>query len=330
MDEHTHISLAEIQARPLPPGFDTISGPLPYTLLNDLLFRYVFEANQEALKALLCSLLHLEEGDISELVIMNPIRLGETPEEKFYIFDLYLLLNSQKKIHLELQVLRQDFWVERSLCYLCRDFGELNPGESYQQVKPLIQIDIIDFDLYEMSREFYSTYHLANDKTGRIYSDKLTLHVLDLNKGEYATEEDKTYRIDHWAKLFKSTTWEELRMLAQEQKVLQSTVETMYRVNADEYTRALIAAREDQLRQEISTQYAHKQQLEALNKTIGELGLQLADKDHQLADKDHQLADKEHQLADKEHQLADKNQQLVSKDAEIARLKALLNMRKPL
>ena len=112
-------------------------------------------------------------------------------------------------------------------------------------------------------------------------------------------------------------------MLAQEQKVLQSTVETMYRVNADEYTRALIAAREDQLRQEISTQYAHKQQLEALNKTIGELGLQLADKDQQLADKDQQLADKDHQLADKD-------QQLVSKDAEIARLKALLNMRKSL
>ena len=89
MDQTTYISLAEIQARPLPPGFETISGPLPYTLLNDLLFRIVFEANQDALKALLCSLLHLKESDISELVITNPIRLGETPEDKIYIFDIY-------------------------------------------------------------------------------------------------------------------------------------------------------------------------------------------------------------------------------------------------
>lgn len=290
MDETTYISLAEIQARPLPPGFETISGPLPYTLLNDLLFRIVFEANQDALKALLCSLLHLKESDISELVITNPIRLGETPNDKIYIYDIYLLLNNRKKIHLELQVLRQDFWVDRSLCYLCRDFGDLNTGETYEKIKPLIQIDIIDFDLYENSREFYSTYHLANDKTGRIYSDKLTLHVLDLRKEEYATEEDKTYRIDHWARLFKSTTWEEIRMLAQEQKVLQSTIETMYRISADDYVRAQLAAREDELRQQLSTQLAHKEQLDALNKTIHTQQATIHEQEQQLAEQGQQLA----------------------------------------
>lgn len=243
-----YISLAEIQARPLPPGFETASGPLPHNLLNDLMFRIVFETNQEALRSLLCSLLHLKESDIVELVITNPIRLGETPKKKLYIYDIYLLLNNHEKIHLELQVVRQDFWGDRSLCYLCRDFGDLNAGDNYNTVKPLIQIDIIDFDLYENSKEFFATYHLANDKTGRIYSDKLTLHVLELNKEEYATTEDRTYNIDYWARLFKATTWEELRMLAQEQKVLQSTVETMYRISADEHVRAELRAREDELR----------------------------------------------------------------------------------
>jgi len=138
--------------------------------------------------------------------------------------------------------------VERSLCYLCRDFGDLNAGETYAMVKPHVQIDIIDFDLYENSQEFYATYHLANDKTERIYSDKLTLRVLELNKEEYATEEDKAHRIDYWARLFIATTWEELKMLAEEQKVMQSTVETMYRISADEYVKAELRAREDELR----------------------------------------------------------------------------------
>lgn len=31
----------------------------------------------------------------------------------------------------------------------------------------------------------------------------------ELNKEEFATKEDKAYGIDYWAKLFKSTTWEE-------------------------------------------------------------------------------------------------------------------------
>ena len=302
------ISLAELQARPLPPEFDTISGPLPSTLLNDLQFRMVFEANQEALKALLCSLLHLKESDISELVITNPIRLGDTLKEKVYIFDLYLLMNNQKKVHLELQILRKSFWTDRTLCYLCRDFGHLNPGESYQKVKPLTQIDIIDFDLYENSKEFYSTYHLANDKTGRIYSDKLALHVLDLNKGEYATENDKAFHIDYWARLFKSTTWEELRMIAQEQQALQSTVETIYRVNADDYTRTLIEAREDFIRQEISTQQEYQEyqeQLKALNK-------QIKDKEQQLAEQEQQLVEQEQQLVEQEQQLVEQEQQLTS------------------
>lgn len=212
------------------------------------MFRIVFETNPDALKSLLCSLLHYKESDIAEIEIKNPIRLGKRVEDKKYVYDIYLLLNNQEKIHLELQVVHQDYWTDRSLCYLCRDFGNLNAGDSYAQVKPLIQIDILDFELYENSQEFYSTYHLANDKTGRIYSDKISLHVLELTKEEYATAEDKEYRIDYWAKLFKATTWEDLKMLAKEQESLQSTVETIYRVSADDDTLVEIRAREDELR----------------------------------------------------------------------------------
>ena len=89
MNTQPYISLADIQARPLPPGFETVSGPLPYNLLNDLMFRIVFEANQEALKALLCSLLHLKESDITELEIKNPIRFGEHVNDKKYIYDIF-------------------------------------------------------------------------------------------------------------------------------------------------------------------------------------------------------------------------------------------------
>lgn len=204
----TYISLADIQSRPLSPGYEAVTGPLPHNLRNDLMFRIVFEANPEALEALLCSLLHLQPGEITGIEVLNPIRLGDRVGEKTYVLDIHILLNGEKKIHLELQVLSQEFWTERSLCYLCRNFGTLNAGDGYDQVKPLVQVDILDFELYKNSREFYSTYHLANDRTHRIYSSKIALHVLELNKEEFATEEDKAYRIDYWAKLFKATTWE--------------------------------------------------------------------------------------------------------------------------
>lgn len=264
MKEPFYKALAELQTKPLPPGFETISGPLPHSLLNDLMFRIVFESDQNGLKNLLCSLLHYKPEQITKIEIRTPIQLGKSVDEKKYIFDFFLLLNTQEKIHLELQVLHQNFWTERSLCYLCREFGSLNAGDTYDKVKRLIQIDILDFDLYESSQEFYSTYHLANDKTGRIYSDKLCLHVLELSKAEYATADDRAYNIDYWARLFKATTWEELKMLANEQVNLQSTVETIYRVNADDYVRAELEAREDELRLQRTVDSIINQQQEQL------------------------------------------------------------------
>ncbi|MGN0505888.1 MAG: Rpn family recombination-promoting nuclease/putative transposase [Lachnospiraceae bacterium] len=171
------------------------------------MFRIVFESNPDGLKKLLCSLLHMKDSEIVDIEINNPILLGDEVDDKHYILDLNLLLNKAKKIHLELQVLKQNYWTNRSLCYLCKNFSKLNSGDDYMQLKPLIQIDILDFELYEGSKEFYSVYHLANDKTARIYSGNIALHVLELNKEEYATDEDMAYDIDYWAKLFKSTTW---------------------------------------------------------------------------------------------------------------------------
>lgn len=359
MDEKQYTSISELQARPLPPGFDTVTGPLPCNLCNDLMFRIVFEVNQEALKALLCSLLHLKADDILEMEIKNPIRLGKRIADKKYIYDIYLLLNNHQKIHLELQVVQQSFWTDRSLCYLCRDFGNLNAGDTYDQVKPLVQIDILDFDLYEGAEEFYSVYHLAHDKTGRIYSSKLALHVLQLNKEEHATEEDKLYQIDYWARLFKATTWEELKMLAQEQEILQSTVETIYCVSADDYTREEIRAREDEIRiqrtienelksnkEKIAEQRKQlleqskvltekSEQIEKQEKQIAERENQIAKKDKQIAERDKQLAEQDKQLAEQDKQLAEQdkqlaeyNNQLAAKDAYIAELEARLKEQK--
>ena len=335
------MSIADIQARPFPPGFETVSGPLHYTLLNDLLFRMVFEADQNGLKSLLTALLHLKESDITELEIKNPFRFGTRVDEKKYIYDLYLLLNNKQKIHIELQVLSQSFWTDRSLCYLCRDFGDLNSGENYKEVKPHIQIDILDFSLFEDSNEFYATYHLANDKTGRIYSDKLSLHVLQLNKEQYATEEDKACGIYYWARLFKATTWEELKFLTEKQASLQSTVETMYRFTADDYTREEIRAREEELRLQRTIEMEIKEQKDTIaeqnttiteqnatiteqNATIAEQVATIAEQDATIAEQDATIAKQDATIAKQDATIAEQLKQLSDKDMEIARLKAAL------
>lgn len=53
------------------------------------------------------------------------------------------------------------------------------------------------------------------------------------------------YGIDHWASLFKATTWEELKMLAKSDKYLQDAVDSVYVLTQDEKIRQQCEARED-------------------------------------------------------------------------------------
>lgn len=57
---------------------------------------------------------------------------------------------------------------------------------------------------------------MMNVKNHAIYSNNFILNVLDLTQIELATEEDKQFQIDYWAKLFKSNTWEELKAMQED------------------------------------------------------------------------------------------------------------------
>lgn len=89
-----------------------------------------------------------------------------------------------------------------------------------------------------------------NEKTHRIYSDKLRLSVVDLTQIPLATEEDRLHEIDTWASIFKATTWEELKMIAKDNEYLKEAAETAYQLSAEEAIRQQCEAREDFYRQQ--------------------------------------------------------------------------------
>lgn len=147
-----------------------------------------------------------------------------------------------------MQVINEHNWPERSLSYLCRSFDNIKAGDEYSSVKPAIQISILDFTLFPAYPEFYSTYQFLNVKNHTLYSDKLRLSVLDLTHIDLATDEDKSWQLDYWAALFKTKTWEDLKMLAEKNEYIQKAVETVYELTQDEDIRRQCQAREDFIR----------------------------------------------------------------------------------
>ena len=87
-----------------------------------------------------------------------------------------------------------------------------------------------------------------------VYSDKFLLNVIDLTQIELATEEDKEFQIDYWAKLFTATSWEEIIMLAEKNNAFSETAQTLYELNSDEITEMKCRARRDYYKQKNTTE----------------------------------------------------------------------------
>ena len=279
------------------------TGSLTIPMTNDYLFRALLQKNNHVLVGLLSALLHLSPSDIFSAEITNPIELGSTIDAKTFILDIKVSLNDSAIINLEMQVINEHNWTDRSLSYLCRSFDHLSSGEQYQLIRPVVQIGLLNFSLFPQHPEFYATYKFLNVKNHTLYSDKLRLSVLDLTRTDLATEEDKLYQLDHWASLFKAATWEELKMLSPKNEYIGEAVETVYQLSQEEKIRMQCEAREDYYR----TQRGWQGMLDEQKDRLREM-------DHLLAERDVMLREKEDMLKEKDGMLKEKDGMLKEKD----------------
>lgn len=159
----------------------------------------------------------------------------------------------------------------------------------------------------------FVTYSKLISEHYEMYSDKLSISVVNLNQIELATEEDRKYGIDHWARLFKATTWEAIKLLAKENEYISSAAETMYESSQDKSMRFFLEGVEEANRirrgQEIRLERAAEE---------------LQAKENRIAQMNDTLAKLDASLAEKAVALAEKDSALAEKDAEIARLKEQL------
>ena len=292
----------------------TVTGEIRYNMTNDYMFRAILQENEKVLRGLVSSLLHMRPEDIKTITVENPITLGDAMDRKTIVFDVKLILNTNVLINLEMQLLNEHNWPERSLFYLCRAFTKLLKGEDYSKLQPVFHIGFLDFTLFPDHPEFYAIYKLLNTKDYHLYSDKLTLGVVNLNRTDLATDEDKTFGIDNWVKIFKAKTWEELRMFSENNEYVEEMVRSLFKFNSDEQVREQC----EEIEIELAARKArYRDQDEAVAKLKAELAEALAEKAAFLAQKDASLAEKDAELAEKDNELAEK-------DNELARLKALL------
>lgn len=305
-----------------PQSYKQTKGEIPFNMTNDYMFRVILQKYSTVLKALICALLHLKPETVQSANITNPIEFGEDIDDKTFVLDINVMLNNDAIINLEMQMSNEHNWQDRSLSYLCRSFDQLYQGEPYSAAKPAIHIGFLNFQPFPNFPEFYATYKLTNLRNGMVYSDKFSLSVIDLTCIELATDEDKEYQLDAWAKFFTSTTWEEVIMITEHHPHMEAAAQALYETNADEMTKRKCRARRDYYKQ-VNTR---EKMLLELSETIGQRNMELVQKNAELAQKDAELEQKDAQLEQKDAQLEQKDAELVQKSTRIKELEALLGI----
>ncbi len=276
------------------------TGNLKFGLTNDYLFRIVFQRNKYALKGLLCSVLRLSEGAITDLEIKNPIKPGDNVSEKEFIMDILVRMNDNVTIDLELQIKNYNNWHERSLAYLCREFDDIARGMDYENAGYTYQIGFLDYTLFEDHPEFYALYQLRNAKDNHLYTGKFNLIVVSLEQTEIARAEDIECGLVRWVNLFKAKTWEEFKMIAADNNYMESAAETVCLSEEDETISRAAQDRAIFLRQ----QARRDAELKEVKGQIKEIKKQVAE------------------LTEQNTELTEQNTELIGKNTELTREKA--------
>ena len=107
-------------------GWQDAAGALFTPMTNDYLFRALLQRNNYVLKGLVCALLRIPFKEVISARITNPILLGESIDDKTFFLDVSVILNDRTYINIEMQVINEHNWPERSLSYLCRTYDNLN------------------------------------------------------------------------------------------------------------------------------------------------------------------------------------------------------------
>ena len=167
-------------------------------------------------------------------------------KDKLGILDVHVILNGEIQIDMEIQVAQFLFWRERSLFYLSKMYSDvILAGEGYQVLGKCIHVGILDFILFEEDEEYYSCFHLWEDKRRRIYSDKLEIHIVELPT--LAEREYPETALLKWARFFNAEKKEEFEMVAKTDPHIQKAYDQLLYMSGNEEKRLLYEARQKAL-----------------------------------------------------------------------------------
>jgi len=223
----------------------------------DLVFKKLFAENIGILINLLNAVLGLpKKQQIRSVEVRNPIILPEEITQKFIVLDVLVTDRMGLSYEIEMQVRRYESYSKRALYYLSRIYaGQLDSGEDYEKLKPVIGIHFLDYELFPDQDDFRFRFEMRDVRYPELrLTDDMVLHIFDLAKFETMMQNKQHGNdLSEWLHFFNHAHEEDKTMrTAYTNPAIHKAFDVLETLSADEKTRRLARIREDALRNEHS------------------------------------------------------------------------------
>ena len=174
---------------------------------TDFAFKKIFgsEQNPEILISFLNSLLYGGQTRITELEIINPYLAPKIQGIKDTFLDVKAKLTDETTVIIEMQVLNLAGFEKRILYNAAKAYSiQLEPGEDYTLLNPVIALTLTDFEMFENLPQVISNFVLKEKKVLTDYPiNDLELVFVELPKFTKELDELETLA-DKWIYFIKS------------------------------------------------------------------------------------------------------------------------------
>ncbi len=173
---------------------------------TDYAFKRIFGSNQskEILISFLNAILYHEKEVIQDLEILNPYSPGASFGLKDTYLDVKAKLDNDTTVLIEMQVLNKYAFDKRVMYNAAKSYAnQLDSGERYILLNPVIALTIIDFIMFDNNTEIINSFVFQEEKQKFVYNEEIKLVFLELRKFNKSLEELETIS-DKWIYFIKN------------------------------------------------------------------------------------------------------------------------------
>ena len=183
----------------------------PFNALNDCFIRYFF-TDKGGEKVLLdfinAVMISADMKTFKAVEILNPFNLKRHYKYKETIVDVKCITKNGTVVIIEVQLSGNSRFPERILYYWASNYSKLlKKGEEYEDLTPVISINLLNFNLNKKNSNVHSCYMIYDTKNKNLLTDHLQIHIIELKKFKFK-DNDLKKDLNYWLGFFTTNNME--------------------------------------------------------------------------------------------------------------------------